>query len=200
LNQQVKRNCERFPEDFVFQLTLEETRQVRPKPRKQGGHGHRPHAFTELGAGMLGSVLRGNKAARITVEVLRAFAREREAPMSNEARRARSILDSLTDVLIVSAKELAVTTQTRVTYFVQAGTDGPIKIGSTQNLAARFRGLQMMSPLELRLLGVAPVDIEDECHRLLARWRIHGEWFAPVPQVLQLIRERATAKAADLEC
>ena len=52
LNKAVRRNCDRFPADFIFQLTAEET-----KSKGQGGRRHFPHAFTEQGVAMLSSVL-----------------------------------------------------------------------------------------------------------------------------------------------
>ena len=87
--------------------------------------------------------------------------------------------------LKLAAEERAV-----VTYFVQAGPDGPIKIGITTDFDKRLRSLQTSSPLPLRILGVVPKDIEDDCHVALAEWRVHGEWFKPVPEVLAFIDEQ----------
>ena len=77
-----------------------------------------------------------------------------------------------------------------VTYFIQAGTNGPIKIGVTTNFSSRFRNLETSSPTPLHVLGVVPTDIEDECHVTLSAWRLHGEWFTPCEEVLAFIRSK----------
>jgi hypothetical protein len=77
LNQAVKRNRERFPADFMFRLTLQETRSLRSHivTAKDGRGGRRsaPYAFTELGVAMLSSVLRSALAIRMNIEIMRAF-------------------------------------------------------------------------------------------------------------------------------
>jgi exonuclease VII small subunit len=77
LTEQMKRNEERFPEDFVFQLSEEEMDALRSqdatsKPGR-GGRRYRPYAFTEQGALQASSVLRSAKAAEVSVAVARAF-------------------------------------------------------------------------------------------------------------------------------
>ena len=77
LTEQVKRNQERFPEDFVFQLSADEMDSLRShnaisKPGR-GGRRYRPYAFTEQGALQVSSVLRSAKAATVSVAVSRAF-------------------------------------------------------------------------------------------------------------------------------
>src|SRR5919106_3079633 len=81
LNQQVKRNRNRFPGDFMFQLTAGEADAVRVPMlgRKGSWHGKLPYAFTEEGAGMLAAVLRSPTAAAVTLQILRAFKRLRDA-------------------------------------------------------------------------------------------------------------------------
>lgn len=81
LNQAVKRNRERFPEDFAFQLTQQEvtslkSQNVISKPGR-GGRRTRPWAFTEHGVAMLSSVLRSRQAVRVNIEIMRAFVRLR---------------------------------------------------------------------------------------------------------------------------
>ncbi len=99
LNEQVKRNRRRFPQDFMFRLTAEEwtaVSQEQGTTSQQGGRRYRPYAFTEPGAGMLASVLRGRTAARGTIEILRAFAQLREneeAPSPPDAWRAADGID-----------------------------------------------------------------------------------------------------------
>jgi hypothetical protein len=82
LNEQVKRNKERFPADFMFQLTLEETdglrSQIATSKERRGGPRYRPYAFTEHGAIMAASVLNSRRAIEVSVYVVRAFVKLRE--------------------------------------------------------------------------------------------------------------------------
>jgi hypothetical protein len=81
LRQQVKRNKERFPMDFMFQLSEQETnfllsQNVIPSSRSLGGF--LPYAFTEQGVAMLSSVLRSKRAVQVNIAIMRAFVRLRE--------------------------------------------------------------------------------------------------------------------------
>ena len=85
LREQVRRNRERFPDDFMFELTVEEAETVvpqnaAPSPRSLLG-GHLPFVFTQEGIAMLSGVLRSPRAVRANIEIMRAFvyakARER---------------------------------------------------------------------------------------------------------------------------
>jgi hypothetical protein len=82
LNQQVKRNMDRFPEDFAFRLTVEEFETLMSQiVISNGGRGGRrklPMAFSEQGVAMLSSVLRGKRAAQVNVAIMRTFVRLRE--------------------------------------------------------------------------------------------------------------------------
>src|SRR6516164_2893239 len=83
LNQAVKRNRERFPEDFMFQLTAEELENwksqiVISNPAARMGLRKRPYAFTEHGVTMLASVLRSGRAVRMSLFIVRAFVQLRE--------------------------------------------------------------------------------------------------------------------------
>ena len=83
LNRAVKRNIERFPSDFMFQLTTEEAgrlrRQTGTLKTGRGEHRkYRPHAFTEQGVAMLSSVLRSERAVRVNIEIMRAFVQMRQ--------------------------------------------------------------------------------------------------------------------------
>ncbi len=83
LNQAVKRNLDRFPEDFMFQLTAEESARLRSQfvTLKTGRGQHRkylPYAFTEQGVAMLSSVLRSKRAVWVNVAIMRAFVRLRQ--------------------------------------------------------------------------------------------------------------------------
>ena len=100
LNEQVKRNSDRFPEDFLFQLTLEEGRAVldsRSQIATLNGRGanikYQPNAFTEHGAVMAANVLRSKVAVRASIQVVRAFVRLRQMLAINEklARKIEAI-------------------------------------------------------------------------------------------------------------
>jgi len=89
LNQAVKRNLERFPEDFMFQLSVTELESLRshgggPTLRSQivtsnrGGRRYVPYAFTEQDVAMLSSVLRSHRAVQVNIAIMRAFVRLRE--------------------------------------------------------------------------------------------------------------------------
>lgn len=76
LRQQVKRNRERFPEDFMFQLTEGEVKVMVSQnviPSKQTLGGYLPYAFTEQGIAMLSSVLRSRRAILVNIQIMRAF-------------------------------------------------------------------------------------------------------------------------------
>ncbi len=89
LNQAVKRNRERFPDDFMFQLTWEEVDQLTSRSQfvtlKQGTNlKYAPHAFTEFGVAMLSSVLKSKQAIQVNIEIMRAFSRLREMLASHK--------------------------------------------------------------------------------------------------------------------
>ncbi|MBC8418775.1 MAG: ORF6N domain-containing protein [Desulfobacterales bacterium] len=81
LNKAVKRNLDRFPEDFMFQLTTEEVETLRfqtgTSKRQRGGRRYLPYAFTEQGVAMLSGVLNSPTAVRVNIEIMRAFVRLR---------------------------------------------------------------------------------------------------------------------------
>ncbi len=94
LNQQVKRNIERFPEDFMFQLTREELETVKSQfvisqksgvfEGQEGGRRTLPHAFTEQGIYMLATVLRGELAEQQSIFIMRAFREMRHYIRQNQ--------------------------------------------------------------------------------------------------------------------
>ena len=89
LNQAVKRNIERFPGDFMFQLTAEEDERLRSQfVTLNAGRGqHRkylPYAFTEQGVAMLSSVLNSPRAVQVNIEIMRTFVILRQMLASNE--------------------------------------------------------------------------------------------------------------------
>jgi phage regulator Rha-like protein len=87
LNQQVKRNKERFPADFVFQLSAKEHEslrlQIATSNQGRGGRRFAPYAFTEHGAIMAATVLNSQRAVEMSVFVVRAFVRLRETMAAN---------------------------------------------------------------------------------------------------------------------
>ena len=94
LNQAVKRNIDRFPDDFMFQLTADEgallrSQTVTLKPGRGRHRKYLPYAFTEQGVAMLSSVLRSRRAVLVNIEIMRAFVRLRQmlASHSDLARK-----------------------------------------------------------------------------------------------------------------
>jgi len=86
LVQAVKRNMERFPEDFMFQLSQEEFDNLKSQIVISSWGGLRratPYAFTEQGVAMLSSVLRSKRAVMVNVEIMRAFVRLRQMLAAN---------------------------------------------------------------------------------------------------------------------
>jgi cell shape-determining protein MreC len=79
LNQSVKRNLKRFPDDFMFQLTDEEFRNLRSQivTSSWGGSRFRPMVFTEQGVAMLSSVLNSERAIFVNIQIIRVFTRMR---------------------------------------------------------------------------------------------------------------------------
>lgn len=86
LIQAVKRNLDRFPEDFMFQLTKAEFGDLRSQIviSSWGGRRYPPYAFTEQGVAMLSSVLRSKRAVRVNIEIMRAFVRLRRMLASHK--------------------------------------------------------------------------------------------------------------------
>lgn len=98
LNQSVKRNIERFPEDFMFQLNAEESESLRSQfvTLKTGRGRHRkylPYVFTEHGVAMLSSILRSERAIAVNIEIMRTFSKLRQMLNSNTELSRK--LDSL---------------------------------------------------------------------------------------------------------
>lgn len=95
LIQAVKRNRERFPPDFMFQLTEQEVTNLRSQivtssEAAHGGRRRRPYVFYEQGVAMLSSVLRSRRAVQVNIEIMRAFVRLR-ALLSSNADLARRL-------------------------------------------------------------------------------------------------------------
>jgi len=86
LNEQVKRNHERFPEDFMFQLTNKEFINLKSQNATSSWGGRRtlPFVFTEYGVSMLSSVLNSKQAIKVNIEIMRTFGKIREYALSNK--------------------------------------------------------------------------------------------------------------------
>jgi hypothetical protein len=130
-NEQIRRNRERFPEDFMFQLTTEELAALRSQiaTLKGGGRGqHRkylPYAFTEHGTIMAATILNSPRAVQMSVYVVRAFVKLREVLASNEElaqklellERKLDTHDQLIVGILKSIHQLMNPTQTRAIGF-----------------------------------------------------------------------------------
>jgi hypothetical protein len=97
LNQAVRRNADRFPSDFMSQLTYEEAGRLRSQAAslqtRRGGRRYLPFAFMEEGVAMLSSVLRSERAVCVNVEIMRAFVRLRRMAIDHKDLSQR--LDAL---------------------------------------------------------------------------------------------------------
>ena len=97
LNQAVRRNLDRFPEDFMFRLTWEETRRLLRSQfviLEPGQHlKYRTFAFTEQGVAMLSSALRSRRAVQVNIEIMRVFVRLRAFLKNHDdlARKLRNL-------------------------------------------------------------------------------------------------------------
>jgi hypothetical protein len=102
LRQQVKRNWERFPGDFMFRLTDEEVKIMVSQnviPSKQSLGGYLPYAFTEQGVAMLSSVLRSRRAVLVNIQIMRAFVNlKRMALTYTELKRKIESMEKKYDV------------------------------------------------------------------------------------------------------
>ena len=80
LNEQVKRNIDRFPADFMFQLSQEEFEKLKSQfaTSSWGGRRKLPYAFTEQGVAMLSGVLHSDRAIKVNIQIMRVFTRMRK--------------------------------------------------------------------------------------------------------------------------
>lgn len=87
LNQAVRRNIDRFPEDFMFELSLKEYESLRSQfvtLKTRGAHSkYLPHVFTEQGVAMLSSVLNSKLAIQVNIQIIRVFTKLRQALADN---------------------------------------------------------------------------------------------------------------------
>jgi hypothetical protein len=98
LNKAVSRNRDRFPADFMFQVTAEDAEDLIfqiGRSKRRGGRRHRPYAFTEQGIAMLSSVLNSDRAIRVNIAIMRAFVKLRQMlDTSRELARKFSELEA----------------------------------------------------------------------------------------------------------
>jgi hypothetical protein len=125
INEQVKRNAQRFPSDFVFRLTAQERANLRSQnatsSEQHGGRRYLPLVFTEHGAIMAATVLNSERAVQMSVFVVRAFVRLREMLASNrklagkidELEKRLNTHDSVILDLIKTIKKLMTTRRPR---------------------------------------------------------------------------------------
>ncbi len=109
LNQALKRNIERFPEDFVFQLTREEYNSLRSQfvilDEGRGTYSkYNPYAFTEHGVTMLASILKSEKAVKMNIAIVRAFIALRQfalqyKDLADQIQEIRQTVDNHSDQL-----------------------------------------------------------------------------------------------------
>lgn len=112
LVQAVKRNLDRFPCDFMFQLDASEWESLRSQivisNSTRGGRRYAPYAFTEQGVAMLSSVLNSPQAIAVNIEIMRTFVRLRETATSNkEVLMRMNELESKTTLLSAKHDQLA---------------------------------------------------------------------------------------------
>lgn len=93
LNKAVKRNIERFPDDFMFQLSKEEAKELASNIRCQNGtlsemwFRYTPYAFTEQGVAMLSGLLRSPRAIEVNINIMRAFVRMRRYLLTHASKQ-----------------------------------------------------------------------------------------------------------------
>ncbi|MBU1862744.1 MAG: ORF6N domain-containing protein, partial [Candidatus Omnitrophica bacterium] len=105
LNKAIRRNKERFPSDFMFQLTRKEYRSLRFQSGilKRGAHSkYLPHAFTQEGIAMLSSVLRSKRAAYVNIHIMRAFVTMRRILSTNISLKRK--IDDLEKIVTIKFK------------------------------------------------------------------------------------------------
>lgn len=87
LNEQVKRNIDRFPSDFMFQLTVQESENLKSQfaTSSWGGRRKLPYAFTEQGVAMLSGVLHSKRAIKVNIQIMRVFTRMRKMLETHKA-------------------------------------------------------------------------------------------------------------------
>ena len=137
LNEAVKRNRGRFPEDFMFRLSAEEaaflTSQIAMSKPGRGGRRSLPYAFTEPGVAMLSSVLNSERAVQMNILIVRAFIRMRE--------------------LIASNKDIAARVEKLERGHDRAASVIEILVEDIDRLASEVKGMKALPPVTKRKIG-----------------------------------------------
>jgi len=123
LNEQVRRNLDRFPEDFIFEVTNEEVANLKSHfaTSSWGGRRKLPLAFTEHGAIMAATVLKSPRAAEVSVYVVRAFVRLRELVVSNKELALRlDELENKTDLMSLKQETFEHNTRVQIKQIIDA--------------------------------------------------------------------------------
>lgn len=124
LNQGVKRNTDRFPSDFMFQLNAEETKNLRFQfgTLEVGKYSkYLPYVFTEQGVAMLSGILNSKRAIEVNVQIIRTFVKLREMIISNKElrlkiedmerkydKRFKMVFDTLKNLIEDNKKEISI--------------------------------------------------------------------------------------------
>ncbi len=116
LTRAVKRNLERFPQDFMFQLSDEEFENLRCQTgisSSYGGRRYNPYVFTQEGVAMLSSVLRSPRAIQANIEIMRAFVRMKEminanGPLSRKIKALEKKYDGQFKVVFDAIQQLMI--------------------------------------------------------------------------------------------
>jgi phage regulator Rha-like protein len=112
LNQAVKRNLDRFPDDFMFQLSSKEFEFLRSQTvtSNWGGRRYPPYAFTEQGVSMLSSVLKSSQAIQVNIAIMRAFVQMRKFLQSHEelAAQLKKLEKETTDKFAEQGKQIQI--------------------------------------------------------------------------------------------
>jgi hypothetical protein len=111
LKQAVRRNIDRFPEDFMFQLTKEELEIWRSQiatsnPGAKMGLRHSPMAFTEQGIAMLSSVLKSSRAIKVNIAIMRVFVQLRQ--LSSQYEELAKLLDKIDKKTLKNSEDIKI--------------------------------------------------------------------------------------------
>lgn len=142
LNEQVKRNSERFPPDFAFRLNSEETHALNLSQIATGSQRHRdprkpPHAFTEHGAIMASTVLNSPKAIAMSLYVVRAFVKLREdLAMHSELGKRMDDLEARLDGKLIGQDKAIASILAAIRQLMAPATPSKRGIGFTADIDA----------------------------------------------------------------
>jgi len=146
------------------------------------------HRQQLMGAGLHLRIPPGRSHTRGWRSIVPAVCRMGSSALDPDAViRKRTVLDDFLGEWPVPSHSESAASAVRWTYFVRAGTDGPIKIGSADDVTRRVRHLQSGHMHELRLLGRTLAIREEAAHQTWLASRIRGEWFRASPELLAWI-------------